>query len=48
MVEHIVEQSKELMLGMKHEDDCFFYHSALSLMTANDTIDWMKNKGYYK
>jgi len=45
MVEHIVSESRALV---NEGDDFFFYHDALKLMTAHDTIAWMKEKGYYK
>jgi hypothetical protein len=47
MVEHIFVESAKLFKGTKHEHDWSFYHDALSLMTANDTIQ-LKDKGYYK
>ena len=34
--------------GTDHEDNWFFYHDALNLMTAKDTIAWMKEKDYLK
>jgi hypothetical protein len=30
------------MKGTTHEKDWVFYHDALSLMTANETMEWMK------
>jgi hypothetical protein len=36
------------MKGTYHEDDWFFYHDALSLMTAMQTIEWMREKDYLK
>ncbi len=38
MVEHIFLESAKLFKGTKHEHDWSFYHDALSLMTAKDTI----------
>jgi hypothetical protein len=38
MVEHIFVESAKLFKGAKHEHDWSFYHDALSLMTAKDTI----------
>ena len=46
MVQHIHDKSAELFAGKT--DDWMFYHDALSLMTAKDTIAWMKEKGIYK
>jgi hypothetical protein len=46
LVEHIVVETKHLMKGTKHEGDWMFYHDALTLMTAKETIVGMKEKGY--
>ena len=35
------------MKGSVHEDDFFIVHDALVLMTAKETIQWMKEKNYY-
>eukprot|EP00957_Ditylum_brightwellii_P115295 8791864-Ditylum_brightwellii.AAC.1 len=35
-------------IRIKHENDFFFYHGALSLMTAKETLDWMMNEGILK
>ena len=48
MVEHIFEESKAHFEGTVYKDNWFFYHDALSLMTAGETVEWMKFKGYYK
>ena len=34
--------------GTNFEDNWFFYHNVLSLMTEKNCIVWMKRKGYYK
>jgi hypothetical protein len=34
--------------SLYHEDDCFFNHETLSLMTAAQTIEWMSKKDYLK
>jgi hypothetical protein len=47
LVEYIVRVSKEHFAGTKYEDNWYFYHDALSLMTADETIEWIKQKGYY-
>ena len=31
-----------------HEDDFYIVHDALVLMTAKETINWMKPKGYLR
>ena len=35
------------MKGSVHEDNLFIVHDALVLMTAKETIQWMKKKNYY-
>ena len=47
-IEHIMHESKKVMQGTKYQDDWYFYHDALSLMTSVKTKEWMKSKGYYK
>ena len=44
VVQHIIKESAEHFKGTVHEKDWFFYHDALSLMTAADTIAWMKKQ----
>lgn len=46
LVEHVYHKTAALFQGKT--DRWAFYHDALSLMTAKDTISWMKEKGYYK
>jgi hypothetical protein len=48
LVEHVVNEIKRLMKGTKHEEDWMFYYDALTLMTAKETIAWMKEKGYFE
>jgi predicted flap endonuclease-1-like 5' DNA nuclease len=48
MIEFMVAESQRVMLGTYHEDDWFFYHDALSLMTATSTIEWMRKKDYLR
>ena len=31
-----------------YQDNWYFYHDALSLMTCADSIAWMKKEGIYK
>ena len=45
MVEHIYNESSELMQGTKHQTDWVFYHDALSLMKAKECKNWMRDKG---
>ena len=48
LVEHIYNESKAHFQGTVYEDNWFFYHDALSLMTATETVEWMQREGYYK
>jgi hypothetical protein len=48
LVQHIHDETKNMYEGTEHEDDWLFYHDALSLMTAKDTVAWMKEKGIYE
>jgi hypothetical protein len=48
LVEHIVETSQLHFNDSVYEINWYFYHDALSLMTATETVKWMKSKGYYK
>lgn len=45
-VTHVFEESRNVFKGTTHEHDWMVYHDALSLMTADDTLDWMESKGY--
>jgi hypothetical protein len=47
-VEHIVAETRSAFEGTPHADSWFFYHDALSLMTAKDTIAWMQSKDYLR
>jgi hypothetical protein len=47
LVEYMVTSCKEHFAGTIYEDDWYFYHDALSLMTADETKDWVKCQGYY-
>jgi hypothetical protein len=48
MIEPIVAQSALIFRGTKYEDSWVFNHDALSLMTAKETVEWMKEKGYHE
>ena len=41
------KEAENLMRGSVHEDDLFIVHDDLVLMTAKETIQWMKEKNYY-
>ena len=42
----MVDEAEKLMKGSVHEEDLYIVHDALVLMTAKETINWMKEKGY--
>ena len=42
----MINESEKLMKGSVHKDDLFFVHNDLLLMIANETINWMRQKGY--
>ncbi|CAB9505297.1 unknown protein [Seminavis robusta] len=50
LVEHIYLKTKHFYESRHHDfgNNWYFYHDALSLMTAKVTVKWMKEKGYYK
>ena len=42
----MMNEAEKLMKGSVHEDDLFIVHGALVLMTAKETINWMRQNGY--
>lgn len=48
LVTHIVQTGINRRVGTKHADDWHFYHDALSMMTSNETMEWMERKGWLK
>jgi hypothetical protein len=42
IIEHIYKESELLFQGTIHQNNWWFWHNVLSLMTAKDTILWMK------
>ncbi len=46
VVEHIMQESNRIMQGTKHANDWYFYHDALSQLTAKDMQNWLVEKGY--
>ena len=48
LVKEIHDSSQAAFVGTKHEDNWFFYHDALSQMTAKSTVKWMKDNNIYK
>ena len=47
-VEHIMKESERVMKDTKHSEDWMVYHDALTLMTAKENNEWMRQKGYLK
>ena len=45
-IRFMMNEAEKLMKGSVHEDDFFIVHDALVLMTAKETINWMRQKGY--
>jgi hypothetical protein len=48
MIKHIVAESALMFKGTKYEDSWVFYHNALSLITAKETVVWMKERGFHE
>ena len=46
MIWFIMKEADKLMKGYVHEDGLFIVHDDLVLMTAKETIKWMKDKNY--
>ncbi len=44
LIKFLVTESARVMKGTIHEEDFYFYHDALSLMTAKETRKWMCEK----
>ena len=42
LIRFIIKEAEKLMKGSVREDDFFIVHNALVLMTAKETITWMK------
>ena len=47
LIRFMMKEAENLMKGSVHEDDIFIVHNDLVLMTAKETIQWMKKKNYY-
>ena len=41
----MMNEAENLMKGSVHEDDFYIVYNSLVLMTAKETINWMKQKG---
>ena len=47
-IEHMVSETRRVTKNTKFENNLYFYHDALSLITAKETKEWMKMKDYKK
>ena len=45
LIRFMMNEAGKLMKGSVHEDNFYIVHDALVLMTAKETINWMKQKG---
>ena len=43
----MMKESEKLIKRSVHEDNLFMVHYGLVLMTAKETITWMKDKNYF-
>ena len=46
LIRFMTKEEENLMKGSVHKDDFFIVHDDLVLMTAKETIQWMKEKNY--
>ena len=47
LIRFMMKEAENLMKGSVREDDSFIFHDTLVLMTAKDTIEWMKEKNCF-
>ena len=47
LIRFMMKEAENLMKGSVHEDNFFIFHDDLVLMTAKETIEWMKEKNYF-
>ena len=47
LIRFMMKEEENLMKGSVNEDDFFIIHDALVLMTAKETIEWMKEKNFF-
>ena len=43
----MAKEAEKLMKGYVHKDNFFIVHDALVLMTAKDTITWLRENNYF-
>ena len=46
LIRFMIDEAEKLMKGSVHEDNLYIVHNALVLMTAKETLNWMKEKMY--
>ena len=46
LIRFMMNEAEKMMKGSVHEDDFFIIRDALVLMTAKETINWMRQNGY--
>ena len=46
LIRFMMKEAEKLIKGSVHEDDFFIIRDALVLMTAKETIKWMKENNY--
>ena len=47
LIRFMMKEAENLMKGSVHEDDLFIFHDALVLMTAKETIKWIKENNCF-
>ena len=47
LIRFVMKEAKKLMKGSVHEYNLFIVHDDLVLMTAKETITWMKESNYF-
>ena len=47
LIRFMMKEAENLMKGSVHEDDLFIVHDVLVLMTAKETVEWMKENNCF-
>ena len=45
LIRFTTNEAEKLMKGSVHKENLFIFHDALVLMTAKETINWMRHNG---
>ena len=48
LIDHVFTASRDVFAGTKYENKWFVYHDALSLLTSAASIEYIKEKGFFK